>query len=55
VALADLVLVSRLHVPESPRWLVARGREADAKALVEKYGVDLPPREEERESLSGYW
>jgi MFS family permease len=55
VALAALVLVARLHIPESPRWLVARGREAEAKALVEKYGVEPPPREEERKSLSGYW
>jgi hypothetical protein len=55
VALAALVLVARLHIPESPRWLAARGREAEAKALVEKYGVDHPPREEERKSLSGYW
>jgi len=55
VALAALVLIARLHIPESPRWLAARGREAEAKALVEKYGVEPPPREEERKSLSGYW
>jgi MFS family permease len=54
VALAALVLVARLHIPESPRWLAVRGREAEAKALVEKYGVEPPPREE-RKSLSGYW
>jgi hypothetical protein len=52
VALAALVLVARLHIPESPRWLAAR--EAEAKALVEKYGVEPPPREERR-LLSGYW
>jgi len=55
VALAALVLIARLHIPESPRWLAARGREAEAKALVEKYGVDHPPREEERKSLIGRW
>ena len=54
VALAALVLIARLHIPESPKWLAARGREAEAKALVEN-GVDHPPREEERKSLSGYW
>jgi hypothetical protein len=54
VALAALVLVARLHIPESPRWLAARGREAEAKALVEKYGVESPPSEERR-PLSGYW
>lgn len=55
VALAALVLVARLHIPESPRWLAARGRDAEAKALVEKYGVEPPPREEEKKSLGGYW
>jgi 77 Permeases of the major facilitator superfamily len=50
-ALAALVLVARLHIPESPRWPAARGRETEAKALVEKYGVDHPPREEVAERL----
>lgn len=53
-ALAVLVFIARLHLPESPRWLVARGREAEAKALVEKYAVEMP-RPEERRSLKGYW
>jgi len=54
VALAALVLIARLHIPESPKWLAARGREAEAKALVEN-GVDHQPREKEMKSLSGYW
>ncbi len=54
VALAALVFIARLHIPESPRWLLARGREAESRALVEKYGVE-PPQREERRSLRGYW
>jgi len=54
VALAVLVFIARFHIPESPRWLLARGREEESRALVEKYGVE-PPRIEKRQSLRGYW
>ena len=55
IALALLVLAARLHVPESLRWLAARGRLAEAEALARRYGVSLPPPQPPRSSLRGYW
>lgn len=34
-ALGIIVLILRLFVPESPRWLMLRGREQDAKRIVD--------------------
>ncbi|MBM9506255.1 MFS transporter [Actinacidiphila acididurans] len=45
--LAPVVLWFRRHVPESPRWLAARGRRAEAEAIVAglERACGLPPLE----------
>jgi MFS family permease len=42
-ALALIVLYLRRFLPESPRWLVAHGRYAEADAIVTGIEVDTPP------------
>ena len=53
-----LVLLLRLQVPESPRWLMLRGREEDADKIVSEIegkisanGKELPPPEGEKLKL----
>lgn len=45
--LSGLILYLRRHVPESPRWQITHGREAEAKAttadIERKVGGPLPP------------
>ena len=55
LALAALVLIARYHIPESLRWLAAKGRDAEARALAERYGVSVPPPQAPGASLRGYW
>ncbi|MEL9990023.1 MAG: MFS transporter [Thermoproteus sp.] len=44
IALALVVLLARLHLPESPRWLAARGRAAEARRVIASFaGVEADP------------
>lgn len=43
--LVILLPLAFLRMPESPRWLVARGRGADAKAVCDRTGIPMPVAE----------
>lgn len=49
--LAILVLFIRIFIPESPRWLISKGKLEDAKHIVEniekRYRIKLPKKEVE--------
>jgi MFS transporter, putative metabolite transport protein len=49
---ALLVLLGRQALPESPRWLIAHGRAAEARAALESFGVD-PSRAEPEPDAGG--
>src|SRR3569623_3462941 len=48
-----LVLPFTLFLPESPRWLVGRGRGHDAVRSLERLGSGAIPPEHERTSIPG--
>jgi MFS transporter, putative metabolite:H+ symporter len=52
-----LILLNR-WIPESPRFLLANGRDAEARAVMERYGakiVDAPSELEVEEGVTSHW
>ncbi|MGC9009592.1 MAG: MFS transporter [Sulfolobales archaeon] len=42
IALALVVAFARLHIPESPRWLIERGRFEEAKEIIKRFtGLEI--------------
>lgn len=52
---AALVLIARQFLPESPRWLLARGRDAEAARVIAEYGLETPTGTGDRREYRLLW